>query len=457
MKPIIRTLPHLFALLLVVALAPLAPAAAQDPDPAEHVEELALRAHLQNLRTGSFTLWIGGTLGNPGSFDERPPIGDVLARYELPQFNGEGSVRAEDLRRPTAFNFWASWCPPCRIEFPHLAEVALAPEDHAFDVLFVNTADIEEDARAFLATQPDGITVVLDRQDWLARRVYASTLPTTLLVDQDGTVLAAHIGVVTPTISDFFDAVAANPGVGMFNPADWPDALLTVRLAPVEAADAEPLSLNQRTIGTLTEAAFQHVYAFEGQAGQVVTVQMSADSLTLDPYVVLIQPDGERLAEGGDTNASRIAELTATLPEGGTYLVVATRFLGVEGFSGGDYSLTVSTPDAGGAGQSALSYGSSVMGRVSGLNPRELYAFTGSAGDVITLRVTHAPGETTLQIEVQDPDRHRLAESAPSENGETALEALELPADGDYRVIVKRPRSHDAENLDYTLTLDRAE
>lgn len=457
MKPTTHARPYLLALLLAVALVPLSLASAQKPDPAKHVEAMALRAHLQNLRTGSFTLWIGGNLGSPGAAAARTPVGDVLDRYELPRFSGEGSVRAEDLRRPTAFNFWASWCPPCRIEFPHLTEVALAPEDHAFDVLFINTADTEADARAFLATQPDGITAVLDRQDWLARRVRAATLPTTLLVDRDGTVLAAHVGVVTPTISDFFDAVAANPGAGMFNPADWPDALLTVELAPFEAADAAPLALNQRTLGTLTEAAFQRVYAFEGQAGQVVTAQMSADSRTLDPYVVLIGPDGERIAEGGDTNASRDAELTVTLPEGGTYLVVATRFLGAEGFSGGDYSLTVSTPNAGGAAQGIMRYGDRVMGRVSGLNPRELYAFTGRAGDVITLRLTHTPSVIGLQIEVQGPDRHRLAESEPAEGGEAALEALALPADGDYRVIVKRPRAHDATNLDYTLTLDRAE
>ncbi len=456
MKHLFRLLPALLVIMMAVSLLP-TPIAAQD-DPEAYVEQMALRAHLQNLRTGSFTFWIGGNLGKPGAAVARTPVGDVLDRFDLTRFDGDGHITLADLTRPTALNFWASWCPPCRLEFPHLTEVALDPDAHAFDVLFVNTADSEDSALAFLAMQPDGITAVLDKRDVLARRSSVDTLPTTLLIDTDGTVLAAHVGVLTPTVSDFFDAVAEYPGVGMFNAADWPDAVPTVELASIEASDAASIAYGQRALGTLTDADFQHVYAFEGTQGDAVTVQLSADTTSLDPYVVLIGPDGERVAEGGDMSATRVAEISATLPADGTYLVVATRFLGVEGFYGGDYSLTVSAAnaDSGAGGQGFVAYGDTVQGRVSGMNPRELYGFTGQAGDVVTLRVTHAPSDdVALQIEVLDPDKHRIAESDPSVDGETTVEALTLPADGSYRIVVKRPRSRDAENLDYTLTLER--
>ncbi len=455
MKTITHLLPALLTLVIAVSLLPPAPIAAQD-DSEAYVEQMALRAHLQNLRTGSYTFWIGGNLGKPGTAVARTPVGDVLDRFDLTRLNGNGHITLADLTRPTALNFWASWCPPCRLEFPHLTEVALDPNAHAFDVLFVNTADTEENALAYLAQQPGGITAVLDKRDVLARRSSVDTLPTTLLIDTDGTVLVAHVGVLTPTLSDFFDAVAANPGVGMFNAADWPDAVPSVELAPFEASNADPITYGQRALGTLTDADFQHVYAFEGKQGDAVTVQLSADAASLDPYVVLIGPDSERLAEGGDVSATRVAEITATLPENGTYLVVATRFLGVEGFYGGDYSLTVAAAGASQAasGQGFLAYGDTVQGRVSGMNPRELYGFTGQAGDVVTLRVTHDAGDVSLQIEVLDPDKNRIAESAESVDGETAVEALALPADGSYRIVVKRPRSRDTDNLTYTLTLE---
>ncbi|MEL7675377.1 MAG: PPC domain-containing protein, partial [Chloroflexota bacterium] len=85
-----------------------------------------------------------------------------------------------------------------------------------------------------------------------------------------------------------------------------------------------------------------------------------------------------------------------------------------------------------------------------------LYAFEGAAGDVITLRVTHAPGDVALQIELKGPDQRRLAISAPSQDGAATLAGFSLPADGTYRVTVQRPRSHDTKNLDYELTLSAA-
>ena len=145
-----------------------------------------------------------------------------------------------------------------------------------------------------------------------------------------------------------------------------------------------------------------------------------------------------------------------TLGDDGTYLIVATRFLEAEGFSGGDYSLIV-RDTAQAARDGFIEYGATVAGRVSGMNPRELYAFEGEAGDVITLRVTHAPGDVSLQVELKGPDQQRLALSDPSEGGEAALADFTLPEDGTYRVTVQRPRTRQTENLAYELTLSAAD
>ena len=79
MKPATRFLTALLVLLLAAGLLPTPSATAQDP--AEGVEQAALRAHLQNLRTGSFTFWIGGNLGEPGA--ALPPSGPVAFRRGL--------------------------------------------------------------------------------------------------------------------------------------------------------------------------------------------------------------------------------------------------------------------------------------------------------------------------------------------------------------------------------------
>jgi len=55
--------------------------------------------------------------------------------------------------RPVVVNKWASWCGPCRAEFPHLRSQALKRRGEvAF--LGVNSNDNEASARDFLAENP---------------------------------------------------------------------------------------------------------------------------------------------------------------------------------------------------------------------------------------------------------------------------------------------------------------
>jgi len=95
--------------------------------------------------------------------------------------------------RATLVNVWASWCQPCREEFPDLLRVAREWEDKGFRLVFVS-ADFAEDvpnARQFLAEQGVGWTTYLktgdDMQfiDTLDPR-WSGALPGSFLYDSDG-------------------------------------------------------------------------------------------------------------------------------------------------------------------------------------------------------------------------------------------------------------------------------
>ncbi len=62
--------------------------------------------------------------------------------------------RIEELRGyPIVVNKWASWCGPCRIEFPHFRDQAMKRgKEIAF--IGVDSADNDDDARRFLAELP---------------------------------------------------------------------------------------------------------------------------------------------------------------------------------------------------------------------------------------------------------------------------------------------------------------
>ena len=95
--------------------------------------------------------------------------------------------------RPTVINLWATWCAPCRIEMPHLAEAQQQHPDVRF--VFVNHGENPEAARAWLQRQPYRLANVLsDPRLQVADAVRTSGLPTTLFVDAQGRIVERHMG-----------------------------------------------------------------------------------------------------------------------------------------------------------------------------------------------------------------------------------------------------------------------
>lgn len=80
-------------------------------------------------------------------------------------------------------------------------------------------------------------------------------------------------------------------------------------------------------------------YLFAGSAGQVITITLSSTAATLDPYLILRGPDGERLAEDDDSAGSLNARIESLrLPEDGLYTIIVTTYAGR---GAGRYSLLV--------------------------------------------------------------------------------------------------------------------
>lgn len=113
------------------------------------------------------------------------------------QLLGAGASLASAVRSlrgyPVVINAWASWCTPCRTEFPLFAAAA-ARYGRTVAFLGVNVADASTAARTFLAAHPvsypsyQGSTTSLS---WLAQ---IEGMPTTIFVDKAGKVASVHTG-----------------------------------------------------------------------------------------------------------------------------------------------------------------------------------------------------------------------------------------------------------------------
>lgn len=113
---------------------------------------------------------------------------------------------------------------------------------------------------------------------------------------------------------------------------------------------ATPIQPGLPVPGQLDQSNVYDLYTFEGRAGQVVSISMLATSQTLDTKLFLISPSGLEIADNDDAdpnvrpaNARPTDALinAVTLPEDGTYIIIATRFATSYGGTVGGYLLTL--------------------------------------------------------------------------------------------------------------------
>jgi len=97
-------------------------------------------------------------------------------------------------------NLWATWCIPCRDEMPELGKLQSEAGDAVFEVVAVNLDTGSNDkARAFLRDSgADNLTLYRDTSmaifQQVRRQGLAPGLPTTLLLDGQGCLVASFIG-----------------------------------------------------------------------------------------------------------------------------------------------------------------------------------------------------------------------------------------------------------------------
>jgi cytochrome c biogenesis protein CcmG/thiol:disulfide interchange protein DsbE len=125
-------------------------------------------------------------------------IGSPAPDFRLPALDGRGDVSLADYRgRPVIVNFWASWCNPCRKEFPLLKQALRDHRAGRLAVIGVTYQDIPADSRSFVkqrdATWPQGV----DDGGAVASAFGVRAIPQSFFVRPDGTIAARVFGVTS--------------------------------------------------------------------------------------------------------------------------------------------------------------------------------------------------------------------------------------------------------------------
>jgi len=117
--------------------------------------------------------------------------------FTLRTMAGPNVRLAEQRGRVVMVNFWATWCGPCRQEMPQLNRLYEKYRASGFVLLGVNVDDDSKKAAELAGKLGVTFPVLLDTDKSVSKRYDLSTMPSTVIIDRDGTVRYVHRGYLT--------------------------------------------------------------------------------------------------------------------------------------------------------------------------------------------------------------------------------------------------------------------
>ncbi|MBW6409078.1 cytochrome c biogenesis protein/redoxin [Clostridium weizhouense] len=112
--------------------------------------------------------------------------------------------KLSDYKGKTVFlNFWATWCPPCRMEMPHIEELYKESNYNKDDIIIIGVSQPggnEQDKNGiknFLNEQKFTFPVVFDESGEIFNAYHINSLPTTFMINKEGKIYGYVSGALS--------------------------------------------------------------------------------------------------------------------------------------------------------------------------------------------------------------------------------------------------------------------
>lgn len=118
-------------------------------------------------------------------------------QFTLTDISGRAVSLSSFKGKVVFIDFWASWCPPCKVEFPELIKLMERYNGADAALLAVNVDQKRSHADDFLkkfSAIPANFLVLFDGDSQVIKTYNASAMPTSFILDKNGVIRHIHFG-----------------------------------------------------------------------------------------------------------------------------------------------------------------------------------------------------------------------------------------------------------------------
>ncbi|AZA92942.1 Thiol-disulfide oxidoreductase resA [Chryseobacterium nakagawai] len=131
----------------------------------------------------------------------------IIESLSIRDDNGKLTNTSELKGKVVFINFWASWCPPCRAEFPSIQKFYEKYKENK-DLVFltINLDDNVAVGKEYLNKEQFSVPFLVP-DGYVPNVFFNGSLPTTVVLDKSGNIRMHHAGMADYSKNSFYDEI----------------------------------------------------------------------------------------------------------------------------------------------------------------------------------------------------------------------------------------------------------
>lgn len=136
--------------------------------------------------------------------------GDVAPDFTVEMLDGKKVTLSAQRGKVVLISFWATWCPPCRLELSHMQKDVIdrfAGEDLV--VLPISRGETRQKVEEYITKMGYTFPIGLDPDQSIYRKYALNYIPRSILVGRDGVVAYVGVGYDEQIAKELDEAITA--------------------------------------------------------------------------------------------------------------------------------------------------------------------------------------------------------------------------------------------------------